>query len=324
MKVFISRKIIDAGLNLLESNGFELDIWDSKEPISREELIKRSSQSDAIISMLSDKIDKDFIDKCPNLKVITNYAVGFNNIDIEYATKKGIAVGNTPNVLTDATADTAFALLITAARRIVESYESIAQKEWITWEPMGFLGTALKGKTLGIVGMGRIGQAMAKRCFGGFDMDVLYYSRTSKPEADKLYNAKQVDMDTLLKESDFISVHTDLNPDTLHMFDKEAFKKMKKSSIFVNTARGPIHKEDDLINALKTGEIKAAGLDVTDPEPTAYNSDLIKLKNVVVTPHIGSGDTESRAAMSMICANNIIKGLEKEKLPGFVNPELFE
>ena len=316
-KVVISRKIIGQSVELLQNQGVEVVIWDKETTISKKELINLCQGANGLISMLADPIDSDFIDQCPDLKVISNYAVGYNNIDVTHASKRGIFVGNTPEVLTDATSDIAFALLISVARRIKES--STELKSWKTWEPMGYLGPRLKGKTLGIVGMGRIGQAMAQKCHFGWDMKIIYTANTRKINAENKMAAQKVDFEVLLRESDFISVHCPLTPDTKHLFDIKAFAAMKNSAIFINTARGEVVVQDELIHAIEKGEIWGAGLDVTTPEPLPMDNRLHKLKNVVITPHIGSADFESRIAMSELCANNIIAGLKGEKLPAGVN-----
>ena len=230
---------------------------------------QKVADCDGLVSLLTDRIDAALLDAAPRLKVVSNYAVGFNNIDVPAATARGIAVGNTPGVLTDATADMAFCLLIAAARRLVEGHQYAQAGQWKTWEPLGHLGQDLAGRTLGVVGMGRIGYALAKRCRRGWDMHVLYHDVHRNEQAETDLGARQVDLDTLLRESDFVSVHTDLNDKTRGLFNAERFRKMKPTAVFVNTARGPIVVEKDLIEALKNGVIFAAGLDVTDPEPPA-------------------------------------------------------
>jgi glyoxylate reductase len=254
--------------------------------------------------------------------VVSNYAVGFNNIDVPAATERGIAVGNTPGVLTDATADMAFSLLISAARRIVESQKYAEAGHWKTWEPLGHIGQDLVGRTIGIVGMGRIGFAMAKRCHGGWGMNVLYHDLHLNQAAEKELSAKRVELDRLLAESDFISVHTDLNDTTRGMFNAAAFAKMKPTAVFVNTARGPLVVEADLADALRKGVIFAAGLDVTDPEPPKVDNPLLKLPNCVVAPHIASATVSSRNAMADIAADNLIAGVSGKPLRAWVNPEV--
>lgn len=316
-KIVVSRNIIDPAIKLLKNQGVEVIVWEQQETITKQQLVDLCRDADGLISMLADPIDSDFIDSCPKLKVISNYAVGYNNIDVSYATQKGIMVGNTPDVLTDATADIAFALLISVARRISESSSEL--ETWRTWEPMGYLGPRLKGKTLGIVGMGRIGQAMAHKCHFGWNMEVLYTANSPKEEAESKMGARKVDFETLLKECDFISVHCPLTRETKHLFDAKAFAQMKESSIFINTARGDVVVQEDLIQAIEEKQIWGAGLDVTSPEPLPMDNKLHQHKNVVITPHIGSADFESRAAMSELCAQNILAGLRGENLPAQVN-----
>jgi glyoxylate reductase len=231
-------------------------------------------------------------------------------------------VGNTPGVLTDATADMAFCLLIAAARRVVEGHQYTLSGKWKTWEPLGHLGQDLVGRTLGIVGLGRIGYALARRCRLGWDMPLLYYDVAANEKAEKELGARKVDFETLLRDSDFISIHTDLNEKTRGMFGAEQFKKMKRSAVLVNSARGPLVDQKALAEALEAGTIFAAGLDVTDPEPPAPDDPLLRLSNVVIAPHIASATIGTRNAMAQICANNLIAGVTGQKLPAWVNPEV--
>lgn len=320
-KVFVSRLIPEAGLEKVRQ-ACDADIWTDPLPPPRQELLKRVAQCDGLLSLLTDRVDGELLDAAPRLKVVSNYAVGFNNIDVPAATERGVCVGNTPGVLTDATADMAFALLITAARRIPESQQYAREKKWKTWEPLGHIGQDLAGRTLGIVGMGRIGMAMAQRCRGGWQMRVLYHDLHRNEAAERELGATRVELDELLAESDFISVHTDLNDSTRGMFNAEAFRKMKPTAVFVNTARGPLVVEADLEAALKSGEIFAAGLDVTDPEPPDPGNPLLHLPNCVVAPHIASATVSSRNAMAEIAADNLLAGLRGEKLRAWVNPEV--
>ncbi|HRX80321.1 MAG TPA: D-glycerate dehydrogenase [Pirellulaceae bacterium] len=318
-KVFVTREIPAAGLEKVVA-ACNADVWPEHLPPSRDVLLQRIARCEGILSLLTEKVDAEFMDAAgPQLKVISNFAVGFNNIDIDEATRRGIRVGNTPDVLTDATADMAFALLISASRRIVESQDYIRAGKWQTWEPLGHIGVDLIGRTIGIVGMGRIGSAMAKRCHGGFGMKVLYHDKYRNEAAEKELGAEQVDIDRLLKESDFVSVHTDLNETTKSMFNAAAFRKMKKTAVFINSARGPIHNQKDLHDALKNGEIFAAGLDVTDPEPIPMDDPLLTLSNCVIAPHIASATVSSRNGMAEIAADNLIAGLKGEPLRCWVN-----
>lgn len=319
-RVFVTRRIPEAGLKLLEGQ-CDVDIWPDPLPPPYEVLKQRSQDCTGVLSLLTDRIDEEFFANCPQLKVVSNFAVGYNNIDVNAATKRGIRVGNTPGVLTDATADIAFCLLIAAARRLVEGHQYSLSGAWKTWEPLGHIGLDLAGKTIGIVGMGRIGYAMAKRCHGGWGMKVLYTNLVPHEEADKLLHAKQVELDQLLAESDFVSVHVDLNPSTKHLFNAARFKQMKKTAVFINTARGPIHDEPALCEALKQGTIFAAGLDVTDPEPPDPANPMLRLPNIIVAPHIASATVQTRNAMATIAAENLLAGISGKPLRHCVNPQ---
>jgi glyoxylate reductase len=320
-KVFVTRPIPTHGLDQI-SQQCDAEVWGEQMPPTYDLLKQKVADCDGLVSLLTDQIDAGLLDAAPRLKVVSNYAVGFNNIDVVAATERGIAVGNTPGVLTDATADMAFCLLIAAARRLVEGHLYGQKGQWKTWEPLGHLGQDLVGRTLGIVGMGRIGYALARRCQRGWDMKVLYHDTFRNENAELELDAQQVDLDTLLHESDFVSVHTDLHEKTRGLFNRLAFQKMKPTAVFVNTARGPIVVEADLIAALKAGTIFAAGVDVTDPEPPAPDSELFKVPNLVVAPHIASATVGTRNAMADICAKNLIAGLHGHKLSAWVNPEV--
>ncbi len=323
-KIFVTRQILAKGLDYLRQASFELDVWAGPAFPTQSELVAHARQADGILCMLDDKIDASFLEQNQHLKVISNYAVGYNNIDVPMATALGIPVGNTPDVLTEATADIAFALLLAVARKIVDSNHDIRAGRWHDWHPTGYLGMDLKGKTLGIMGMGRIGMAMAKRCFGAYDMEIIYTANTAKPAAEQAFGARQVDFATLLHHSDIVSVHSSLSPQTTGLFDRAAFAQMKNTAIFINTARGAIHQEADLAEAIQQGRIWGAGLDVTNPEPMSPTSALLALPNVVVTPHIGSATTWTRNEMSLIAAQNIVRAFRREPLVGFVNPQVYE
>src|SRR5262245_52856920 len=320
-KVFVTRMIPASGLDKVNA-ACDGEIWPQQLPPSPDLLVKKLADCDGVLSLLTDRFDAAVMDALPRLRVISNYAVGFNNIDVTAATQRGICVGNTPGVLTDATADMAFCLLIAAARRVVEGHRYTLSGQWKTWEPLGHIGQDLVGKTLGIVGMGRIGFGLAQRCRGGWGMNVLYHDVHRSEKAEQELGARHVDFDTLLAQSDFISVHTDRNDSTRGMFNSAAFRKMKPSAVFVNTARGPIMVQRDLAEALRDGVIFAAGLDVTDPEPPSMDDALLRLPNVVIAPHIASGTVASRNAMAEIAADNLILGLEGRPLRCWVNPEV--
>lgn len=321
-RVFVTREIPDSGLSKLHST-CDAEVWTAKFPPSREELLQRVQGCEGLLTLLTESVDAELMDVAgPQLKVVSNYAVGFNNIDIAEATKRGIRVGNTPGVLTEATADMAMTLLMAASRRIWEAASDVRAGRWETWEPKGYVGADLVGKTLGIVGMGRIGSALAKKCHGGWDMQVLYFDQYQNEAAERDFNAKRVELDTLLTESDFVSVHTNLDDSTRGMFNSDAFGKMKPTAVFINTARGPLHNSSALYNALKDGEIFAAGLDVTDPEPIAANDLLLTLANCVIVPHIASATVSSRNGMAEIAADNLLAGLKNDPLRCWVNPEV--
>jgi glyoxylate reductase len=320
-KVFVSRIIPEMGLKPIREQ-CDTEVWPDPLPPPYAVLRKKVADCDGLVSLLTDKIDPELMDAAPRLKVVSNFAVGFNNVDVAAATERGIAVGNTPGVLTDATADMAFCLLIGAARRLVEGHQYTLAGKWKTWEPLGHLGQDLVGRTLGIVGMGRIGYALARRCQRGWDMKVLYYDVYKNEKAEQELGAIHVDFDTLLKESDFVSVHTDLNEKTRGMFGAEQFKKMKPSAVFINTARGPLVDQRALREALRSKTIFAAGLDVTDPEPPSVDDPLLSLPNVIVAPHIASATVGTRNGMAEICAANLLAGVTEQSLRAWVNPEV--
>ena len=314
MRVFVSRIIPESGLHRLKEAGVDLEVWPHPLPPSQETLLERVSGCHGILSMLSDSLDAEVMDAAGvQLKVISNFAVGTNNIDLQEATRRGISVGNTPDVLTDATADLAMALLLGAARRIGEAQSYVKAGAWKSWEPVGHMGVDLKEKTLGIYGMGRIGAALAERCAGGWGMKVVYCSRHPKDHIAPP-GAERVDFNTLLEVSDFVSVHTPLTEETQGRFNADAFKRMKPTAVFINTARGPIHDQGALHTALKTQQIFAAGLDVTQPEPMNATDPLLSLPNCIVLPHIGSATIQTRNTMATIAAENILLGLDGRPL----------
>ncbi len=320
-KVLITRIIPEVGLTQIEA-ACAAEVWPDPLPPPADVLSAKIADCDGLVSLLTDRIDAALLDRAPRLKVISNFAVGFNNIDVAACTARGICVGNTPGVLTDATADMAFCLLIGAARRLVEGHQYTVAGKWQTWEPLGHLGQDLVGRTLGVIGMGRIGYALAKRCHGGWDMRVLYHDVHPNPAAERDLGARRVDLDTLLRESDFVSLHTDLNDKTRGMIGAEQLRKMKRSAVLINTARGPLVNQAALAEALRARTIFAAGLDVTDPEPPAAGDPLLGLSNITVAPHIASATIDTRNRMADICAKNLLAGLHGEKLVAWVNPEV--
>ncbi len=322
-KVYVTRLIPEEGLNMV-LEACDAEVWEEELPPPREVLLEKVKGKDGLLCLLTDKVDATLMDAAGGtLKVISNYAVGYDNIDVAAATARGIPVGNTPGVLTDTTADLAFALLMAVARRLVEGVEYVKAGRWRTWGPRLLLGQDIHGATLGIIGFGRIGQAMARRA-RGFDMRVLYYSRRRRPELEQSMGVSYADLDTLLRESDFVSIHTSLNEGTYHLIDAEALAKMKPTAILINTARGPVVDPAALADALERGVIAGAGLDVTEPEPINMDSPLLKLPNCVIVPHIGSASVATRNRMARMAAANLIAGVRGERLPNCVNPEVYE
>ena len=321
-KVFVTRVIPDKGLELIK-DFCEVNLWESELPPSRDELMRRVQGMDGLLCLLTDKVDGEVMDAAgEQLKVISNFAVGYDNIDVNAATARKLPVGNTPDVLTDATADFAFTLMLSAGRRVLEGDRYVRAGKWQTWGPMLLLGTEMRGSTLGLVGFGRIGKAMARRAVG-FDMRVIYYD-PSETRQDPDVKATRVDFETLLEESDFISLHTPLTPDTHHLIDSEALSMMKPSAVLVNTSRGAVVDMDALYEALKFKRIFAAGLDVTEPEPLPADHPLLTLDNIVVVPHIASASKTARDKMAWLAAKNLIAGLKGDHLPNCVNPQVYK
>ena len=321
VKVFVTRDLPGVGIELLKKEGFNLSVWPHDRPMNPGELIEEGRKVNAILTLLTDVIDADFLNACAHLDIISQFAVGYDNINIPEATKLGIAVGYTPGAMSDATADTAFGLMIATSRKMFYMHKRIAKGEWTFFRPKADLGIELKNKTLGIFGLGRIGLQMAMRCKGAYNMKVIYHNRKPNRDAEKLLGASLVSFDELLSQSDVLSVHCALNNETRGVFDQTAFSKMKPTSIFVNTARGGIHNEKDLIEALNVGKIWGAGLDVTNPEPMDANNPLLSMPNVAVLPHIGSATEEARNEMSRLAAINIIEFYKYNHMPNVVNPE---
>ncbi len=322
-RVFVSRRIMPEGLDLLASE-VDVDLWPEELPPGRPELLRRVAGIDGFLSMLTERVDDELLDAAgPQLRVVANYAVGFDNVDVEACSRRGIAVGNTPGVLTETTADCAFALLMAAARRLPEAYDYVRQDRWKTWGPLLLLGPDVHHATLGIVGFGRIGREVAKRG-RGFDMQILYHDvYPAPPDEEAKLGARRVSMDELLASSDFVTLHVNLTPETHHLMNASAFAKMKKSAVLVNASRGPVVDSAALYDALKTGVIAAAGLDVTEPEPLPGNHPLLTLPNCLVVPHIASASFQARGGMARIAAQNVLAGLKREPLPAFVNPDVF-
>ncbi len=322
-QVLVTRPLPDPGAAPLVAAGCEVEQHEIDAPLPADELAARVAGKHALLCTLADRIDDVLLDAAgPALRVVANFAVGFDNIDVSAATARGVLVTNTPDVLTDATADVAWTLLLAAARRVVEGDGLVRQGRWTGWTPTQLLGAPVAGRTLGVFGMGKIGCAVARRA-SGFGMRVLYTNRSRNEEAEAEVGATFVPFDELLAESDFLSLHAPLNDASRHVIDTAALAKMKPTAILVNTARGPLVDEAALVTALRDGTIAAAGLDVFEAEP-ALTPGLTELDNVVLLPHLGSATTEARAAMAQLCCDNILAVLEGRRPPTPLNPELLD
>lgn len=311
--VFLTRALPSEALAKLQPYA-QAEIWPEETPPPYETLCQKAAQADAIITMLCDRIDAPLIQSCKNLKVISQMAVGYDNIDLQAAAQRHIAVGNTPGVLTETTADLAWGLLMAAARRIVEADNEVRNGIWRPWGPDVLTGQDIYGATLGIIGFGRIGQAMARRA-RGFDMRILYYDIQRNPTAEQSLGAIFTPFEDLLKQSDFISIHAYLNQQTYRMIGRPQFECMKPTAVLINTARGAMVDPDALAWALQEGRIAAAGIDVFDPEPMPANSPLLAMRNLVVTPHIASASKQTRLRMAFMTIENVIAGLQGLPLP---------
>jgi len=321
-RVYVTRLLPQATMDKIHSF-CEAKVWEGELPPSRDALLQSVTEVEGLLTLLTDKVDAELMDRAKKLKVISNCAVGFDNVDVKEATKRGIIVGNTPGVLTDTTADFAFALLMAAARRVAEGDRVVRAGKWKTWGPMILLGQDVHNSTLGIIGFGRIGFAVAKRA-KGFGMRILYSDVIRNTQAESELGIEYVDMNRLLAESDFITVHTNLTPETHHLIGQKQFELMKKTAILVNTSRGPIVDNMALYSALRSGKIAYAALDVTEPEPLPADHPLLTLENVIVVPHIASASVATRTKMGLMAADNLIAGLKDEMPPNPVNPEVLK
>jgi glyoxylate reductase len=304
-RVYVTRQLPGTALERLGAE-HDVEVWPGSMPPPAEELKQRVADVDGLLSLLSDRVDADLIAAAPRLRAVANYAIGFDNIDLEAAAARGIQVGNTPDVLTDATADLAWALMLAAARRLVEARQAVVGGEWRTWEPEGWIGVDVHGATLAVIGAGRIGRAVAQRATG-FEMDVLMVDLGD-------------DLRAALERADFVSVHTPLTAQTRHLIDADALAVMKPTAILVNTARGPIIDQAALAAALHEGRLGAAALDVTDPEPLPADDPLLKAPNLLVVPHIGSATKTARAAMTDRAVDNLLAALDDRPMPYAVSP----
>ena len=321
VKVYVTRKIPQPGIELLKRE-FEVEVNPLDRPLTRDELLKNIKGFDGVLCLLTDRIDDEVFNAAPEVRGFANYAVGYDNIDVKAATSRRIPISNTPGVLTDATADMAWALLFSSARRVVESDSFMRTGEWAGWGPLQYIGGDITGTTLGIVGAGRIGTAMALKS-RGFNMNVLYQDAFENKVLEDELNARKVSFDELVEQSDYISVHVPLMPETRGLINTAVFKKMKNTAYLINTSRGPVVDEGALVEALRAGEIAGAGLDVFEKEPEMAPG-LAALPNVVITPHTASATVQTRDNMALKAAANLIAMLKGEDVPDCVNPEIFK
>ncbi len=319
-RVYVTRRLPGGALERL-SRETDAEVWEDEQPPPRERLLEAVRDVDGLLCLLTDKIDAELLDAAPRLRVVSTMAVGYDHIDVGEATRRGVVVTNTPGVLTETTADLAFALLLAAARRLPEGERAVREGRWTTWHPSFLLGRDVHGATLGIVGLGKIGEAMARRA-QGFHMRVLYHDGARKPEVEKELGVVYASFEDLLAESDFVTVHVPLTPETRHLFDDAAFGRMKPTAVFINTSRGPLVDESALKRALESGRIAAAGIDVTEEEPLPQDDPLLDLPNLLVLPHIGSASVATRARMAEMAVENLLAGLVGERPPQCVNPEV--
>ncbi len=319
--IYVTRLIPEEGIDLLKATCV-VEINPHDRPLTREELLEKVKNRDGILCLLTDKIDAEVFDAAEGVKGFANYAVGYDNIDVQEATKHGIPISNTPGVLTDATAEMAWVLLFTVSRRVIESDAFMRSGQWEGWGPLQFIGGDVTGATLGVVGAGRIGTAMAMKS-RGFDMKVLYTDAIRNEKLEQELQAEKVDFETLLKSSDFVSVHVPLLPETTRLFGMREFRLMKNTAYLINTSRGPVINESELVEALKSGEIAGAGLDVYENEPLMAEG-LKDLQNIVVTPHTASATISSRGGMARLAAENLLAMLDGKEAPNCINPEVYK
>ncbi len=320
-KVFITREIPERGLSKIKEF-FDVDLWTDEAPPPKSVIIERVKDVDALVPLLTDPIDAEVFDSAPKLRIVSQYAVGYDNIDLKEATKRGIYVTNTPGVLTETVADFAFALMLAVARRVVEADKYVREGRWkVGWHPLMMIGSDVYERTLGIIGMGRIGSAVARRA-KGFGMRILYYDAIRREDLEKELGVEYTDMDKLLEESDFVSLHVPLTPETYHLIGEEQLRKMKPTAFLINTSRGKVVDQKALYKALKEGWIAGAGLDVFEQEPIPPDDPLIQLKNVVLAPHAASASYETRSRMAEIVAENLIAFLNGKVPPTLVNKEV--
>jgi glyoxylate reductase len=324
MKVYITRVIPEAGLQRLRDAGYAYTLYEGDTELRPEALLEACSVHDALISAGPNKLNEAFFEGTKSLKAISLLSAGFDNVDVAAANRHRVPVGHTPEVLNHAAADTAFLLMLAVSRNAFGNYRRILDGDWGFFRPTSDLGRELHGKTLGIFGMGRIGSELARLCKAAFGMKIVYHNRRRSPEAEAALSAQYLSFDELLAQSDVISLHANLSVETRGLFNAEAFAKMRSGAIFINTARGAMHNEQDLIEALVSERIWGAGLDVTNPEPMSPDNPLLRMNRVCVLPHIGSATVQARDAMAVRAAENVIAGLKGERIPFVINPEVYD
>lgn len=317
MKAFVTRVIPQPGMDIISAVA-DTDVWQEELPPPREVLLEKVRDVDGLLCLLTDPVDAALLDQAPKLRVVSQLAVGYDNVDVDACTARGIKVGNTPGVLTETTADLAFALLMATARRLAESDRLVRAGRWLTWAPLFMAGQDVHHATIGIVGMGRIGYEMARRATG-FQMEILYSDQRPNAHAERDFGARRVALPELLAQSDFVTLHTPLMPETVKLIGERELAMMKPTSILINSSRGPVLDQRALHSALKNGVIAAAGLDVFEEEPVPADDPLLSLENVTVLPHVGSASIATRTKMAVIAAQNLAAGLRGEPLPCPVN-----
>lgn len=321
-RVFVTQRIPQSELDRLATQT-EMRVWEDELPPPREVLLQSVQELDGLLSLLTDRIDGELLDRAPRLKVVANYAVGFDNIDLEACTRRGVMATNTPGVLTETVADLTFALLLALARRIPEGVDYVRQGRWRTWGPLLLTGPDVHHATLGLVGLGRIGSAVAERA-RGFKMRVLYHDVYRREDLEKELGVEYRPLEAVLAEADFVSVHTPLTPETKGLIGHSALRRMKKTALLINTARGPVVDTEALIEALQQGEVAGAALDVTDPEPLPADHPLVRMANVIVVPHIASASIQTRIKMAELAVNNLLAGLKGDRPPHLLNPDVLD
>ncbi len=321
MTVLVTRSFPEGSTQPLHDAGLDVRQWQHEEPMTRDALLSEVRQVRGILASVTERVDQELLDAAPSLQVVAEYGVGYDNIDVAACSRRGIVVCNTPGVLAETTADLTWALLLGAGRRIGNSIDHVKAGLWQAWSPTVLLGQDVHHRTLGIVGLGAIGWEVARRAMG-FDMRVLYCSTRPHPELEAQAPVTRVDLDTLLRESDFVSIHVALTPETRHMFSTDQFKAMKKTAYLINVARGPVVDQQALYEACRDGQIAGAALDVTDPEPMNVDDPLLTLPNVLVVPHVGSATVATRIRMGTLASENIVAVLSGKRPPTPVNPEV--